>query len=101
VGEAAGRWSDAGLFLGHVIQASEVPQSLWVMGERMRVELEAEIARLRAELDERENRPLLLCPDNFMEQATASCPDAIEGTVIRATDTGRQLVLDGGLWVNR
>jgi hypothetical protein len=101
VGEATGRWNDAGLFLGNLINATEVPRSLWIMGERMRVELEAEIARLRAELDERENRPLLLCMDSFMQLATVSCPDAIEGTVIRATDTGRELVLDGGLWVKR
>lgn len=64
-------------------------------------EYRAEIARLRSELDAYQGRRVLFCTEAQMDMAALQSLDEDEGTIIRATDTGRELVLSGGTWEPR
>jgi hypothetical protein len=64
-------------------------------------EARAEIARLKAELDGYQGRTVLHTTDANMMAAAVVSTDEEEGTVLRATDTGRELVLTGGHWAER
>jgi hypothetical protein len=64
-----------------------------------------EIARLRAELDTYRGHSVFLCPDAIMDDlATVQavyCDEAGEGDILRATGSGRELELRGGVWLPR
>jgi hypothetical protein len=64
-------------------------------------EQEAEIERLRGELDGYQGRSVLFCTEAQMAAAAMSSLDEPDGTVLRATDTGRELVLSGRTWTAR
>lgn len=61
-------------------------------------EYEAEIARLKAELDQRLHRNVLHVMERYARQAQESSMTEPEGTIMRATDTGREWVFAGGRW---
>jgi hypothetical protein len=64
-------------------------------------EARTEIARLQAELDSYQGRTVLHTTDANLLAAAVISTDEPEGTVLRATDTGRELVLTGGQWSER
>jgi len=57
-------------------------------------EYEAEIARLKAELDEAQGTHVLLCMSIHMFAAAVASTGEQPGTVLRATDTGAEWVLN-------
>lgn len=64
-------------------------------------EQDAEIARLRGELDGYQGRAVLHCTDAQMDTAMLDSLGEADGTILRATDTGRELVLSDGCWLPR
>jgi len=63
--------------------------------------LQGENARLRAELDNYHGRTVLFCTDAGMGTAALASLDEGDGTILRATDTGRELELHDRTWVAR
>jgi len=63
----------------------------------------AENARLRAELDRYQGRQVLYCTDAHLDEAALDSMDAplAAGTVLRATDTSRELIFHEGTWWER
>lgn len=61
----------------------------------------AEIARLRGELDNYQGRMVLHCTEANLDEAMIIGLDSDEGTILRATDTGREMELHGGTWLPR
>lgn len=61
----------------------------------------AEIERLKGELDRYQGRAVLHCTEAAMDTAAMSSLDEADGTIIRATDTGRELVLIDHTWIAR
>lgn len=59
------------------------------------------IAQLRAELDQYHGRQVIHCTDAQLDNAALSSLDEADGTILRATDTGRELIKTGGLWQAR
>lgn len=64
-------------------------------------QMQEEIAGLRAELDRYQGRTVYHCTDAQMAAAAIGCTDARPGDILRATDTGRELIREGGAWVSR
>lgn len=64
-------------------------------------EQDAEIARIQAELDAYQGRTVMFCTEAQMDGVMLSCLDEPDGTVLRATDTGRELVLADHTWLPR
>jgi hypothetical protein len=64
-------------------------------------EAEGEIARLSAELDSYQGRQVLYCTDAQLDTAAIASLDSPDGTILRATDTGRELLMHGGTWAER
>ena len=64
-------------------------------------EQSAEIERLKGELDGYQGRAVLHCTEAAMDTAAMASLDEADGTVIRATDTGRELVLVDHTWLPR
>lgn len=60
-----------------------------------------QIAQLRAELDAYQGRQVIHCTDAQLDNAALSSLDEADGTILRATDTGRELIKTGGLWQAR
>ncbi len=56
------------------------------MAARVFIEYEAEIARLKAELDEAAGAHVLLCPSYGLHKAMADSTDEEPGTILRVTD---------------
>jgi len=61
----------------------------------------AEIERLKGELDGYQGRAVLHCTQAQMDTAAMASLDEADGTIIRATDTGRELVLVDHTWLPR
>lgn len=61
----------------------------------------AEISRLQSELDAYTGRTVLHCTESGMDAAALASLDEADGTILRATDTGRELVLADHTWVSR
>jgi hypothetical protein len=71
------------------------------MAELVMAEQAAEIAQLRAELDNYQGRAVLHCTQAAMGAAALASLDEEDGTILRATDTGRELVLRDHTWLPR
>lgn len=61
----------------------------------------AEINRLKAELDRYQGHHVMYCTEDQAADVLATVSDAGPGTIIRATDSGREWVLRGAGWVER
>lgn len=61
----------------------------------------AEIAQLQAQLDAYQGRTVIHCTDAQMDYAAGQSLDEPEGTILRATDTGREMEMTGRLWAPR
>ena len=59
----------------------------------------AEIERLKAGLDGYQGRTVLHCTEAQMDTAALASLDEADGTILRATDTGRELVLADRTWL--
>lgn len=59
------------------------------------------IAQLRGELDQYQGRQVIHCTDAQLDNAALASLDEADGTILRATDTGRELIKTGGLWQAR
>lgn len=57
-----------------------------------------QIAQLRAELDQYHGRQVIHCTDAQLDNAALASLDEADGTILRATDTGRELVMTGRTW---
>lgn len=68
------------------------------MTQQVITEASAAIERLRSELDAYCGRQVLYCTDAQMDTAAAGARDVPPGTILRATDTGRELELARGGW---
>lgn len=67
---------------------------------------DAEIARLKARLDQAQGTDVLHATQAHIEQMLLTVPpealaDVRDGTVLRATDTGAEYELRGGTWLPR
>jgi len=61
----------------------------------------AGIARLNAELDRYQGRQVLHTTEAHLDDAALASLDEPDGTILRATDTGRELLFHGGTWGER
>jgi hypothetical protein len=77
---------------------NELATSARTLGDAVIIEADAEIARLRIELDRYQGRRVLFTTDAALDQAAIASMDEEPGTILRATDTGRELVLADGTW---
>lgn len=77
---------------------NELATSVRTLGDAVILEADAEIARLRIELDRYQGRTVMFCTDAQLDAAAIASLDAEPGTILRATDTGRELVLADGTW---
>jgi hypothetical protein len=66
-------------------------------------EVQVEVARLRHALDVMASRKVVYCMDRNMDEIILgeSLSREGDGTILRATDTGRELELRGGAWLPR
>jgi hypothetical protein len=64
-------------------------------------EAEMVISQLTAELDRYQGRTVLHCTEAAMDAAALDSLDAADGTILRATDTGRELLMHAGTWAER
>jgi hypothetical protein len=64
-------------------------------------ESEMVIAQLQAELDRYQGRQVIHCVEAAMDAAALDSLDATDGTILRATDTGRELLMHAGTWAER
>ena len=64
-------------------------------------EREAEVASLKAQLDGYQGRTVYFCTDSQLGTAAEQMDGAEPGTILRATDTGRELVRDYQCWRER
>ncbi len=76
-----------------VIMYDAAASAIAHLAARVFTEYEAEIARLRAELDEATGARVLLCPAVHMFAAAVASTGEEPGTILRATDTGEEWVL--------
>jgi len=83
------------------IMRDAVADALRKMAGRVFAEQDAEIARLNAELDRYQGRQVLYTTDAHLDTAAIASLDAADGTILRATDTGRELLMHGGTWAER
>ena len=101
-GEAVAAWNAETLRLAGEILVDPVAYALCHRTQHIVTEATAEIARLRAELDLYQGRQVLFCADGQLAAAAEQVTDAIPGTILRATDTGRELMLSrAGIWEPR
>lgn len=63
--------------------------------------LRTERDQLRAELDRYQGREVLHCTEAAMDQAALASLDVADGTILRATDTGKELLMYQGTWAER
>lgn len=59
------------------------------------------IAQLAMELDRYQGHQVLHCTDAQLDNVAVQSLDEPDGTIIRATDTGRELVMSGRTWMPR
>lgn len=71
------------------------------LAKRVISEQDATIAQLRSELDAYQGRTVLFCTEAAMDAACLASLDEPDGTILRATDTGRELVLADRTWIPR
>jgi signal transduction histidine kinase len=71
------------------------------MAHRVVAEADGEIARLNRELDRYQGRQVLYCTEAAMDAAALDSLDCSDGTILRATDTGKELLMHGGTWAER
>ena len=71
----------------------------WRRLRRRIAELQAEVARLRSELDEYRGARVLFCLDRDLAEAMANAAAEADGTRLRSTDTDREFELNGGAWL--
>lgn len=64
-------------------------------------EMAAEIERLTGELDGYQGRAVMHCMDRDLDGAMMTSLDEPDGTILRATDTGREMVLHDRAWLPR
>lgn len=64
-------------------------------------DLQATIDGLVAQLDAYQGRTVMFCLDAHLDEAAGQSPDAGPGTILRATDTGRELERTSGGWRER
>lgn len=72
----------------------------WVADHAI-AELAAEIERLTAELDGYQGRTVIHCTAGQLDQAMMASLDEADGTVLRATDTGQEMVMHDRTWLPR
>jgi hypothetical protein len=64
-------------------------------------EAEGVISRQQAELDRYQGRTVLHTTEAHLDEAAVASLDAADGTILRATDTGRELLMFEGTWAER
>jgi hypothetical protein len=74
---------------------------IYRLAEKVMTEQQATIARMRAELDNYQGRSVLHCTEAQMDTAALAALDEPDGTILRATDTGTELVLRDHTWLPR
>jgi len=103
--KAEAGWAEVTAQVRGWLLTSPEGHALYKTATQVHAEFRAEIARLRAELDKYEGRQVVHCLDRDMTKAIESTWEAEggppEGTLIRATDTGRELEWKAGAWLPR
>jgi hypothetical protein len=95
-------WHEETARLAPEILTDPVAYALAYLAQQIITEAVAETERLRAELDSYRGRQVLYCTDGRLEALAETVRDAPPGTIMRATDTGRELELTrSGLWQDR
>lgn len=95
-------WREVVRAVGDELLTNPAAHALWHVGERLYHELTVENHELRAELAAQRGVTVLLCMERDMATARdVAAADADEGTVLRATDTGREWVFTAGAWLER
>lgn len=61
----------------------------------------AENARLRTELDRYQGRQVMHTTEAHMDEAAMASLDEPDGTILRATDTSKELLMYQGTWAER
>jgi hypothetical protein len=92
--DAREAWDAELLRLRGVILHDAAASAIAHMAARVFGEYEAEIARLKAELDEATGAHVLLCMSIHMFAAAVASTGEEPGTILRATDTGEEWVLN-------
>jgi hypothetical protein len=95
-------WHEQCARLAPEILTDPVAYSLAYLAQQIITEAVAETERLRAELDSYRGRQVLYATDGRLDELAQTVTDAPPGTIMRATDTGRELELSrSGLWRDR
>lgn len=69
-----------------------------ILADRTIAELGGTVDRLEAELASYHGRTVFHCTDSALDENALSLLDEADGTVLRATDTGRELVMEHRMW---
>ena len=96
--ELVAAWHSQTARLAGEILVQPAAYALATIAQEIIAEGTTEMARLKGELDRYQGRQVLYATDARLEQVSEQVDGAQPGTVLRATDTGRELQLgrDGG-----
>lgn len=87
---------------GYRLTDAEAAEVLRASADREEISmLRAQVAALQSRLDFYEGRNVVHCMERNVDMAGQALLDEGDGTILRATDTGREWELRGGVWLSR